>query len=339
MRTSASIAELQNTGVKFEADEAVAIAQQLIEALRHCDNFGIEPPYGPPTPANVVLKADGSVACVGCHTTPAVSEVAIFLDTLLPAGSPRVPGGLRYAIARGLLDVDVPPFDSLEEFSDALARFEHGARDAAVRGVLSRAGGCMALARRTPAERRRAQANVSELRRALREADVRLYQQHLATVALPVPTSPSRARMQTMPAVAACLGAGFLLIAAGQFMHERELTARAVVPVAAPAAVSVPAPLAPQPIRLNETREVLSVQTAPAAAARRVPAPRRTAETVRVTQRAAEPRAHSVRTPSKPIVRTGGASVRDRARRRSPGVLDRLRLRWLRDAFSFRSDS
>src|SRR3954469_158377 len=121
MKTMVSIAELLNAGLTLEAHEAVAIAQQLVGDLRQGEHTsGLEPPYGPPTATNVILMSDGSVTCVGCETTPAVSEVSIFLDALLPAGSPRVPGGLRYTIARGMLDVDVPPFDSLEEFSQAL---------------------------------------------------------------------------------------------------------------------------------------------------------------------------------------------------------------------------
>ena len=114
MTTTASIAKLQRA-VILEAGEAVAIAQQLIQALQQSDG-GIEPPYGPPTASNVVLNADGSVSCAACGATPAISEIAIFLDSLVPAGSPRVPGGLRYIIARGLLEVDVAPFDSLDAF-------------------------------------------------------------------------------------------------------------------------------------------------------------------------------------------------------------------------------
>ena len=77
--------------------------------------------------------------CLGFAATPAVSEVAILLDALLTDATAPVPGGLRYAIARALLDVDAPPFDSLEDFSDAIARFEHGEAPAVVRVVALRA--------------------------------------------------------------------------------------------------------------------------------------------------------------------------------------------------------
>src|SRR5262249_2093850 len=76
--------------------------------------------------------------CAGCAATPAVSEIAALLETLIPSGTPRVSGPLRYAIARGLLEVDAPPFDSLEEFSRTLERFERGDRTTVVRELVRR---------------------------------------------------------------------------------------------------------------------------------------------------------------------------------------------------------
>src|SRR6185295_10191184 len=137
----------QHAGVTLEAGEAVAITQQLIQTLRHGDDGdAVEPPYGPPTAANVLLNADGSVSCSGCGTTPAISEIAIFLDALLPPGSPRVPGGVRYIIARGLLEVDVAPFDSIDDFSQALARHERGPREEVIGRLLQRAESACAAA-------------------------------------------------------------------------------------------------------------------------------------------------------------------------------------------------
>ena len=161
MTTTVSIAEIQRAGVTLEPVEAVAVAQQLIQTLRRCDDAGVvEPPYGPPTAANVVLNADGSVSCAACGTTPAISEIAIFLDALLPPGSLRVPGGLRYTIARGLLEVDVAPFDSLDDFSRALGRHESGPRDEVVAPSAAALGiGACAAAAGACADRRRAADN------------------------------------------------------------------------------------------------------------------------------------------------------------------------------------
>jgi hypothetical protein len=167
------IAELQRGGVILEAAEAVAITQQLIQTLRESSSGGaLEPPYGPPTASNVMLSGDGSVSCTACGATPAISEIAIFLDSLVPAGSPG-PGGLRYLIARGLLEVDVAPFDSLDEFAEALKRHERGERSEVIRGLLARAEPLCAGALVLSGDRRRSRANATDLRRALRDADAR----------------------------------------------------------------------------------------------------------------------------------------------------------------------
>src|SRR5437773_5302905 len=130
------IAELLNHGVRLQSHEAVAIAQQLIHSISA--PVRLRPPLGPPSISNVQLADEGFVACLGCEVTPSVFEIAVLLQTLLPARTGHIPGGLRYAIARGLLEVDVPPFDSIGEFSRALERFERGDRRAAVRAALRR---------------------------------------------------------------------------------------------------------------------------------------------------------------------------------------------------------
>ena len=54
MKTIASVAEVRGAGVTIEAEEAVAIAQQLMAALQNGDTVDVvERPYGPPTPENV----------------------------------------------------------------------------------------------------------------------------------------------------------------------------------------------------------------------------------------------------------------------------------------------
>ncbi len=121
------LADLCKQGVSPDPHEAIAIAQQLIHTAA-----------ASPSPDNVQLASDGTVTCVGCDVTPAVFEMAILLHTLVPPGTPGVPGGLRYTIARGLLDVEAPPFDSIRELSRALQRFEIGDRRAVVRALLRR---------------------------------------------------------------------------------------------------------------------------------------------------------------------------------------------------------
>jgi len=202
MMTMASIAELRAAGATFEADEAVAIAQQLIRTLgiRHDADRG--QPLGPPSEGNVFLNEDGSVSCRGCGTTPTVSQVGIFLHALLPAGSAHVPGSLRHTIACALhninADVDAQPSDSLKAFSRSLAGHEHGVRADVVRGVLARSSGDHA---RRPLTRRHA-------------------------------ASPRRLMVM---AAAACLVVGLSVLASGEVMHgaPAQIVATRTVPVAA----------------------------------------------------------------------------------------------------------
>jgi hypothetical protein len=121
------LADLIADGARIEPHEAVAIAQLLI------GNGAVAP-----SPENVQLSSDGAASCAGCDVTPAVFEIAALLQKLIPPGTPRVPGGLRYAIARALLEVEAPPFDSVKDFSQSLERFESGDRAAVVGGLVGR---------------------------------------------------------------------------------------------------------------------------------------------------------------------------------------------------------
>jgi hypothetical protein len=344
MTTTASIAELQQAGVTLEAREAVAVAQQLIQTLRNRDDAGVvEPPYGPPTAANVMLHADGSVSCAACGTTPAIFELAIFLDALLPAGSAHAPGGLRYAIARGLLEVDVAPFDSLDDFSQALTRHESGPRGDVVRRLLRRAESARAFAPGGRPDRRR--ARTTELRRALREADAQLYARQMAAL---TPLAPPPIRRRAEAAVAVCLGSGLMLIATGEFMHGRPPKAELAPVVTAAQPVR---PTQVQPVQLTQgpgasgqatARQVSADQSAspprramPRPASRIQPAAR-AADSARPVPRVwPEPREQSDRLRAKRAARSSTTISSARAPR--PGFMDRLRLRWLRNAFSLKS--
>lgn len=329
MTTTASIAELQRAGVMLDPGEAVAITQQLILALQQSGG-GIEPPYGPPTASNVVLNADGSVSCAACGTTPAISEIAIFLDSLVPAGSLWVPGGLRYIIARGLLEVDVAPFDSLDDFSEALKRHERGARREVVHHLLKRAEAVCAGACIHGGDRRRGGATTTDLRRALRAADARLYEHQVAAWTAIAPPPPSRAR--TAPALAACVGSGLLLIAAGEFMYSQGST-RANQPALVPPApaVSVKAMPAELPaIRVSADEPVPPPRASTPRRAAAVPLASRAPESSRPVPRVwPEPRERSDRSSAKIT----------KAREPRSGVMDRLRLRWLRDKFVTKSEA
>jgi hypothetical protein len=328
-----SIAELTAAGIKFEADEAVAIAQQLIDVLRDPHAVQeVEPPYGPPSAEPFSRKSGETVVCRGYGTTPAVSEVGIFLHSLLRDGALRVPGGLRYTIARALLDVDVPPFDSLDAFSRDLARHEHGDRSAIVRRLLRRAGSQPSALVVTVADRRTLHAPATDLRRALREADIRLYeyQRQRNHEVLEVKAPP---RGRTMTATAACLAAGLALICTGELMHRRT----------APLVVSTPAPIAAQSSKPDQIVVQSSVpdQIAPQSSVPAAPESGVTAvrDEPSMSASASRPEVRRIavkRTTKRPSTT---ASRQSASRPASRGVLDRLRLGWLRNAFSPRSSS
>src|SRR5581483_8910229 len=201
----------------------------------------MQPPFGPPTLESVTIDADGSVCSRGCATTPAVYELGILLHAMLERVS-RVPGGLRYAIGRALLEVEAQPFDSLDEFSRGLERFEQGERGAVVRVLFGRAQEVRAAAATAPAqwtpaavaasparvERRRSGVSPTELRRQLREVDRRLFEQR-STGAPASNAGGSISRSRRAP-IAAGLAAGLALVGFGEYLHYRAASPSRPVP-------------------------------------------------------------------------------------------------------------
>ena len=319
MAITVSLAELRKARVCLTADEAVAIAQQLIHRARTVQPpVEPEPLAGPPSADNVYLNQDGSVICRGYDATPAVFEIAILLQSILPQGT-TAPGALRYTIARALLEVDVPPFDSIQEFSDALVRFEHVDRADLVSGIVDRwqnAVRAASLAFPAALDRRRSGPLASDLRRHLREADARLYEQTLAAV----PTVENRVKPHTrpfrvLPAVGACFAVGSMLIAAGDFMQGKRRIDIALPAVAPPAPATDDA-VASSGLRLPEP-PVVEMQ---------LPARREIVKRpVRIVRPAEERNDRS------------DASKRSR-RSSSRSVLEKLRLQWLKNAFSLQPD-
>ena len=315
-----SIAELTEAGVAIRYDETIAIAQQLIDACRELAPAGddLRPPYGPPSPSNVLLGEDGSVACAGYDATLAVSEVGMFLQALLGYDSGRVPGAVRYTVARALLEVDAPPFDSLEDFSEALGRYERNDRAAAIRGLLERAasvdGALRLRSEEKIVERRRLSPEVAELRRQLRESDARVYDQQRALDALgglhAADATTTRKRSRRV-AIAAGLAAGLTLIGAGETMRLRDTAADGP-------------PIAPRAIR----------QTAPEATVSAAPADAR--ETIGPfpfeDSKLSSPEPNRKATPPAPSTKTTRPP-------RQPDRLRRLHLGWLRTRIAIRHDS
>jgi hypothetical protein len=223
--------------VELTHAEAVAIAQELIACPDGSADITAAP--GPPALATVYLQPDGSAVCATCHTTPAVSEIAALLDQMLPHGtSTRVPGALRYTIARGLLEVDAPPFDSLADFSRALARHEQDDRNAILRDLYNRA--TRPAPEPVAAERRRSGPSASELRRRLREADEALFERTAASdpvlrraAPVSIPDPPRRPRAANTTARAAVLAVLLIAGGVGYALVGRERASRTAAPLTA----------------------------------------------------------------------------------------------------------
>ena len=169
-----TLAELRHSGVELTPDEAVAVAQQLVTAV---PTTGAPlPRLGPPTLDNVTVSPEGAVECRACGSTLEIAEIGALLDQLLPrGGGKRVPGALRYSIARALQQVDAPPFASLRDLSTALARHEGGERADVVRQLYARAVPAQERPAALAPDRRQRGPSVADLRRQLREADQALF--------------------------------------------------------------------------------------------------------------------------------------------------------------------
>jgi hypothetical protein len=122
--------------------KVVAIVQKLIDGDAA---FDPRPPFGPPDADNLLLNSDGTLICCGSEATPSPLEAGILLQGLTPAGIVRATGGLRYTIARALLEVDAAPV----QFG---SRAQQGRRAFRTRG----SGSAAATPRRASRHRRQA---------------------------------------------------------------------------------------------------------------------------------------------------------------------------------------
>ncbi|MBW8868115.1 MAG: hypothetical protein JF610_12445, partial [Acidobacteria bacterium] len=235
------------------------------------------------------------------------------------------------------LDVDVAPFDSLDELSETLARYERGPREQIVTRLLQRFAASRGLVPVATVERRR-NVRATELRRALREPDARLYLQRAALQSVNVTPRPQRVR--SVGAGLACVAAGALLMVTGELMHGVHRGAD-VTAVAAPAPAATPADTSsvPQPVSQLGTYTAVrddasadartrSVQMQPMPATRRVPArAATTAKRPAVSKTKAATKQTARPTPRVYPEPTPRGADRD-------GVLDKLRFKWLRDVFT-----
>jgi hypothetical protein len=354
MTYSTTIAELHRAGIAIRPSEAVAIAQKLINDPHH--GFP-RPPFGPPSTENVIIDELGNVTCSTCAVRPAVSEIAILLDAMLPEGT-RLPGGLRYLIARALLNVDAPPFDSVEEFSSALSRFERSDNGVVIRDLVERARAMSSApapaavipfkaspaAVRFRTERRQGvpSAVAADLRRELHRADLERYARQVATT-FPDLRGALHHHRRPISTVVAGLSAGIMLIASGEAIHREGAGVAASIPnpaITAPVPqLPEPAVSLPLPANINETSDMRPSRSRPpigsiASVSRRSPLRASSVERQRRS-----PRAVGGETGSRNTQRAHQSGrARDARRARPTGLLGVLRLQWIRNLITIRDD-
>jgi hypothetical protein len=178
MTPRVSLAELAAADIQLRPAEAVAI---VTEMCRRCASGELP---GMPTAGVIRVTRDGDVVVEGpMITDDDVYRAGDLLNDLL-AGFDSTPeyrasGGLRLAVARALGTLDVPPYASLSEFCEALARF--GSDD--VRDVARALYHTYERGRASRELLRREQAalTISDIRRARRATGLTL--EDVATVA------------------------------------------------------------------------------------------------------------------------------------------------------------
>jgi hypothetical protein len=128
-----SLADLGGAGIHLRPAEAAAIVREIAQQVVRGDLPGVPSAHVIRFTSRGEIGVEGPVAADG----PDVSRAAYLLDTLLAgADAPpqlRASGALRLVVARALGTLDLPPYDSLEAFGDALTRFAAADVPAAVR--------------------------------------------------------------------------------------------------------------------------------------------------------------------------------------------------------------
>ena len=131
-----SIADLKAAGVWLRPADAATIAHEVAQRAAS----GVLP--GIPSSHVLRFEEDGDIAVEGpVASGREIERAARLLESLLPGfDAPpgfRVPGALRLVVARALGVLDVPPFESLDAFAEALSRFAEDDAGAIVRDLVS----------------------------------------------------------------------------------------------------------------------------------------------------------------------------------------------------------
>jgi hypothetical protein len=164
-----SVADLCAAGVRLRPIEAVTIVRELSLLVSRGEMPGVPSAHVIRLSPNGTVTIEGPVVAGGRP----VPRAAQLLESLLPGfDAPpefRVPGALRLIVARALGTLDLPPYPSLEAFSDDLSRFA-ASDPAAVLGDLVTTWSGYVAARQEPAKEVSRGASPEELRSNVWEA-------------------------------------------------------------------------------------------------------------------------------------------------------------------------
>ena len=119
-----TLAELAAADIHLHPAEAVAIVAALCRRQARGELRGM------PSCANIRLSRDGELTVEGPIPTGdagSIARMAQLLSDILPgfgaAPQMRASGGVRLVIARALGTIDLPPYETVDEFAAALDRF------------------------------------------------------------------------------------------------------------------------------------------------------------------------------------------------------------------------
>jgi hypothetical protein len=136
--STVSLADLSAAGVIVRCAEAVTIVRELALRVSRGELPGIPSPHVIRLSSSGALSVEGPVAAGHLG----VARAAYLLESLLPGFEAprelRVPGALRLVVARALGSLDLPAYDSLESFTEALSRFAAEDAGTAVRELVAR---------------------------------------------------------------------------------------------------------------------------------------------------------------------------------------------------------
>jgi hypothetical protein len=150
LNAAVSLTDLSAAGVRLRPFEAVTLVHELVRRVARGEVAGVPSAHVIRLSPERGLSVEGPVDAGG----RSVAHAAQLLESLLPSNEEgadaRVPGALKLVLARALGTLDLPPFQSLDAFGEALARFGSADPASVIAGLVARGAEDVAPALETP---------------------------------------------------------------------------------------------------------------------------------------------------------------------------------------------